>query len=312
MAVALRRQLDARPKELENWVLLGRTSAALQRWPDAEDAFDHAIALRPDEPALHAQLGEVLTLKAGGQVGAGAKAEFQKAADDPRSIFYLAVARAQQGDVEEAKARLRRLADAAPPEADWRQMVLDTLRSLDAGQRGDVAAQSEAIDAVENELARLGPPSEPPSGGIARQAIAQTGLRLGELEDHVRHDPRNVAAWLVLVRAYQAAGDAPNALNALARANRSVPGNVDLLLAYADALADGITAEGLPAPLVGVMRQINAIDPNQPDALWYLGLAAAQRGDSHRARNFWQRLAGQLPAGSGERKSLQERLDALP
>ena len=40
--------------------------------------------------------------------------------------------------------------------------------------------------------------------------------------------------------------------------------------------------------------------------------AAAQRGDAHRAAKFWRQLVGELPAGSRERKSLQERLDALP
>ena len=102
------------------------------------------------------------------------------------------------------------------------------------------------------------------------------------------------------------------ALDALRRANQAIPANRDLLLAYADALADGIKSDALPDDFVGVMRQVNAIDPDQVDALWYLGLAAAQHGDTHRAVAFWRRLAADLPAGSKDRKTVQERLDALP
>ncbi len=309
MALTLKTRLAAQPKDTDSWILLGRTYAALQNWPDAEDAFAHAMALRPDEPALHAQLGEVLTLKAGGQVGDAAAAQFGQAPDDPRSIYYLALALAQHGETEKAKARLRSLADAAPPDADWRQMVVDSLHSLDGTAHPQSTPQSSAIDAVEDELARLGPPPAAPADDAAPP---RDDPPVAALEDRVRREPANAAAWLMLARTYRATGDAPKALDALRRANQSLPANMDLLLAYADALADGITEDKLPPQFIGVMQQINAIDPNQQDALWYLGLAAAQRGDNHRAAALWQRLAGQLPAGSRERKSLQERLDALP
>jgi cytochrome c-type biogenesis protein CcmH len=312
MAADLKSQLARQPENVDNWILLGRTSAALQHWPDAKDAFDHAIALRPDARALHAQLGEVLTLAADGSVTPAAGAEFGKAPDDPRSIFYLAVATAQRGDTQEAVRQLRALAAQAPPGADWRQLVLDEVQALEPGAPAEAAMPPAVADEVAAELARLGPAPDARPKHAAQGAPNGADVRsITALEAAVRQTPDAPQAWLGLARAYQAAGDAPHALDALHRANQSIRGNVDLLLAYADALAAGIQGGILPTDFVSIMQQVNAIDPDQRDALWYLGLAAVQRGDKYRAAGLWRRLVEALPAGSRERKTLQERLDAL-
>jgi len=312
MAATLKSQLQAAPNDVDNWVLLGRTFASLERWRDARDAFSHAIALQPDEPALHAQMGEVLTLEAGGTVTAEARAEFTRAPSDPRARFYQAVALAQAGDTAQAERNLQALADEAPPQAAWRQLVLDELRSLGAAAPSGAASPPSITEDLQNELAKLDAvPSAPDPRVAPGAATAPVGPRIGDLEDRVRAQPRDEAAWLALGRAYQAEGNAAQAVAALRRANQAMPADLNLLLAYGDLLADGIKGDVLPADFVGVMQQINALDPNQADALWYLGLAAAHRGDAHRAAKFWRRLLAELPSGGKERASLQERLYAL-
>ena len=312
MAATLKSELQAAPNDVDNWVLLGRTFASLERWPEARDAFSHAIALRPEEPALHAQMGEVLTLEAGGTVTAAAGAEFARAPGDPRARFYQAVALAQAGDTAQAETNLRALADAAPPQAAWRQLVLDELQSLGAAPPSGTSSPPSITEELQNELARLdAAPSAPAPPAAPGATTAPVGPPIGDLEDRVRAQPRDEAAWLALGRAYQAAGNAAQAVAALRRANQTMPADLNLLLAYGDLLADRIRGDVLPDDFVAVMQQINALDANQTDALWYLGLAAAHRGDAHRAAKFWRRLLAELPSGSKERASLQERLDAL-
>lgn len=328
MATDLKRSLDAKPGDADNWILLGRTLASLDRWNEAKDAFAHAIALRPDDPTLHAQLGEVLTLEAGGTVVPAARAEFGLAPEDPRSRYYLAVALAQSGDTSQAIVKLRSLASDAPPDAPWRQLVVNELQTLHGDGLPDATPEKSLTSQLQDELATLGagapgdagkiapapPPATPPAAPPAAPTAPQQNLaaRLNDLETHVRLSPGDEAGWLALGRAYQAEGDEAKATETFRRANQAIPADRNLLMAYADQLADGIKGETLPENFVGVMRQINAIDPDQVDALWYLGLAAAQRGDAHRAAGFWRRLASDLPAGSKDRKTVQERLDALP
>lgn len=67
-----------------------------------------------------------------------------------------------------------------------------------------------------------------------------------------------------------------------------------------------------PTPeFVAVATQINALDAKQPDALWYLGRAAAENGDRFRAASYWTRLIAELPPGDPQRAVVQHQLDAL-
>lgn len=55
-----RAALRRRPGLVEGWIELARTLAAASRWADSLAAFDHALHLRPQDPALHAGKARVL------------------------------------------------------------------------------------------------------------------------------------------------------------------------------------------------------------------------------------------------------------
>ena len=50
---------------------------------------------------------------------------------------------------------------------------------------------------------------------------------------------------------------------------------------------------------------------NEPRALWYLGLAAAQVHEIDKAKAYWEMLLTVLPAGSDEHKMVSDALAAL-
>ena len=60
----LKARLQREPGHKEGWVLLGRTFASLGRLAEAREAYGRAIALAPNEPELHAEIGELLVLAA--------------------------------------------------------------------------------------------------------------------------------------------------------------------------------------------------------------------------------------------------------
>jgi cytochrome c-type biogenesis protein CcmH len=263
------------PDDLASWVMLARAQAALGRFAQAADAFRHAVALAPGQPELHAELGEVLVLAAGGTVTPAAAAEFAKAPGDPRSRFYEAEAAAQRGDVAGARKALEALLAEAPPGAPWRKTVAQGIRALSA------------------------PPASASAAAAARLAA--------RLERH----PEDVAGWLQLARSYRALGRPAAALDALRRANRRIPDNLALLKPYLALLAAALK-DGRPDPeLIDVARRIHALDADEPQALWYLGLAAALRGERSAAAQYWTRLVAELPAGSKARALVQQKLDSL-
>ena len=137
----LKARLEHDPDHVEGWTLLGRTLTRLQRFAEAREAYGRAIGLKPDEPELHAELGEVLVLGARGTVTSAAMAEFAKSGNDPRARFYSAEAALQRGDAVEAKTALQALLADAPADAPWRQIVATRLAEIapDAPQAGSKA-----------------------------------------------------------------------------------------------------------------------------------------------------------------------------
>jgi cytochrome c-type biogenesis protein CcmH len=52
MVARLAKRLETQPDDLDGWVRLGRSYMVLNRPQDARNAFAHAVALKPDDPAL--------------------------------------------------------------------------------------------------------------------------------------------------------------------------------------------------------------------------------------------------------------------
>jgi cytochrome c-type biogenesis protein CcmH len=123
--------------------------------------------------------------------------------------------------------------------------------------------------------------------------------------------PNDPQGWIARARSYQRLGRTADALAALKQANAQFPGNLALLEAYMKALEGGIKDNHPSSELVDLATQINALDAKEPDALWYLGLAAAQSGDRYRAAAYWTKLQDALAPGDNRRTLVQHELDGL-
>jgi len=206
----LKARLEREPDHPEGWVLLGRTLASLQRFDEAREAYGRAIALKPEEPQLHAELGEVLVLAAGGSVTPPAEAEFAKSSNDPRARFYGAEAAAQRGDSAAAKTALQSLLEDAPADAPWRKVVAARLAAI---------APDEALA---NTKAAAGPSAQD-------IAAAQSTMSPEEREAMIRgmverlaarleRQPDDKEGWARLAHAYDVLRDPEKAQAARARA----------------------------------------------------------------------------------------------
>jgi cytochrome c-type biogenesis protein CcmH len=123
--------------------------------------------------------------------------------------------------------------------------------------------------------------------------------------------PDDAQGWIVRARSYQGLGRTADALAALKQGNTQFPGNLPLLEAYMAALSAGIRDDKPSPELVDLAIRINALDGKEPEALWYLGLAAAKSGDGFRAASYWTTLRDELPAADSRRALVQHKLDAL-
>jgi cytochrome c-type biogenesis protein CcmH len=205
----LKARLEREPDHPEGWVLLGRTLASLERFGDAREAYGRAVALMPDEPQLHAELGEVLVLAAGGTVTPAAEAEFAKSGNDPRARFYSAEAALQRGDNVAAKAGLQALLADAPADAPWRKVVAARLAEIAPGE--PPASANIRAGPTTQDLAAAQSMSPEERQAMIRGMVDRLAARLEQ-------QPDDKEGWARLARAYDVLGETDKAEAARARA----------------------------------------------------------------------------------------------
>ena len=59
------------------------------------------------------------------------------------------------------------------------------------------------------------------------------------------------------------------------------------------------------------MRDVLARDPDVPEALYFVGLAESEAGNTDKARALWKLLLDKIPAESPDRAELQKQIDEL-
>ena len=308
-------RLQSDPDNLEGWLLLGRSYVVLQRYPEAADALRQAAALSGGEPDVLGMLGEAIVWANDGVVVPEAVRVFRQALetqpDDPVSRFHLALARAQAGEVREAYEIWLALAADTPADAAWR------------GDLEGLIRQAAEVLGVEPGSMPSGPPlAEAPSGPTADDMAAAAEMSPDERTEMIRgmveslaarleENPDDAQGWRRLARSYAVLGEPGKALDTLRRAVKLAPDDLATLHAYARALTGDIGANPQPPAAVAVYERILALDPADGAALWFVGLAAAERDDADAARSHWERLLPLLAPGTEEHEAVRTALDTL-
>lgn len=317
----LEARLKSEPNNLEGWLLLARSDVGLGRLPQAVEAYRKAVELSHERPDVVSAYAETLVMQSNGTVGAQAKKLFEQVrAKDPqeaRARFYLGLAKVQAGDGEGAVRDWLALEADAPADASWRSALHAQIEHT---------AQEFKLD-----LAKLAPPgtkltppstsapSEPSSAAVAavenmspEQRNKMIRSMVERLAARLQQQPDDLDGWRRLGRAYTVLGESDKAAEALSYAAKLAPKDPNVLSDYGQALAaEAKPKDKLPPKAVEVMRRVLALDGERREALWYVGLAEAERGDKAAATTLWSRLLAQLKPGTPEYVEIKEHLDSL-
>jgi cytochrome c-type biogenesis protein CcmH len=101
------------------------------------------------------------------------------------------------------------------------------------------------------------------------------------------------------------------AADAYARAAKLKPDDIGLKQQYAEAVIEAGGGDDPPPEAAALLRQVLDAEPQNAEALWYVGLAEAAAGHAQNAHDLWTRLLAQLPADAPVRQQVQEHLAAL-
>jgi cytochrome c-type biogenesis protein CcmH len=135
MVARLARQLEGDPKNLEGWLMLGRSYVVLQEYPLALRAFERADRLSEGKN-VEALLGEVeaLALQDPAELdGRGARLIERALALDPNSgkaLFFGATVAARRGDLPLARQRFAKVLAMNPPD-NVRVLLEQEIRAID-------------------------------------------------------------------------------------------------------------------------------------------------------------------------------------
>lgn len=193
--------------------MLGWSYMRLDRPDEGAQAYRRAAQLSPGAGAYRSDLGEALTVAAGGVVTGEAREAFQAALalnpQDPAARFYLALAREQAGDLEGAVSDWRSLLAEAPPgsplEAELRRRIEgESPGALSGtplkGPSSAQVAQAQSLDAA----------------GRAAMIEGMVEGLAARLEDQ----PRDAEGWATLMRSRMVLGQTREAEDAYRQALR--------------------------------------------------------------------------------------------
>jgi cytochrome c-type biogenesis protein CcmH len=165
MVARLARQLEGDPKNLEGWLMLGRSYLVLQEYPLALRAFERADRLSEGKN-VEALLGEVeaLALQDPAELdGRGGRLVERALALDPdsgKALFFGATIAARRGDLPLARQRFAKVLAMSPPE-NVRALLEQEIRVID----DKLAAGPTAV-------------APPPAAGSSTQAAVRVNVIL--------------------------------------------------------------------------------------------------------------------------------------
>jgi cytochrome c-type biogenesis protein CcmH len=228
MLEKLEEKLAADPDDATGWLLLGRSYAALGRFPRAAEAYQRAYDLTGGENVeAITGLGEALALTDQAALSGRAGQLFETALElepsNPKALWYGSMSALQLGDLRRGRDRLQALLSLGPPDA-LRSVLERQIQDLNQqlGESGEGAAPS-------------GPGGSPTQGGQRSVRVAVT------LSPQVQQQLREPRSLFVLARRPEGSGP-PLAVKRLSSSD--IPVTVELT--ESDAMIAGMSIASMP------------------------------------------------------------------
>ncbi|MGD9538305.1 MAG: c-type cytochrome biogenesis protein CcmI [Alphaproteobacteria bacterium] len=250
----------------------------------------------------------------------------RRAAPPPREAYDLAVYRDQLAELDrdlargvisaaeaegarlEIQRRMLKLAprqEAASPDA----APLPKPPGRTARRLAPLGALGLALPALAIALyVSIGSPDLPsrPFGAAEREAgvsHADVEAAIERLEARLERQPDDLDGWVTLGRSYIVLNRYGEAVDALKRAAALSDNDPDLVASLAEAMV--FDAGGAVTPEARrLFASVEAARPDDPAALYYIGMADAQGGDPAAALETWERLAALTPPDAPWRADL--------
>lgn len=192
---------------------------------------------------------------------------------------------------------LRRLENVAPAtveaRADGRRLWLTTLVVLSLM----VPAIAVGLYTLKNAAVLKNLALMEQGHPVGQQVPPMVLEMVARLEKRLAEQPDDAAGWARLGVSYANLGRMADARQAYAKAYALAPDNMDVMMDYAWVLYSE-NPQNTQGQVFELYSRIYRDQPQNPDALWFLGFAAFQQGDYAKTLKYWDRLQKVLPPDS--------------
>lgn len=160
MAEKLAERLASNPMDGEGWLMLGRSYAAIGRYPESAAAFGRAVSILPPNPNYLADYADILAIAQGRRLsGEPEKIIAQALSLDPNHLKALALSGTvayEKGDYLRAVSEWQKILMLVPPESNVAQGIRSSIADAQSrmGQAGGPAAAKT-------------PPAASPGAGVS-------------------------------------------------------------------------------------------------------------------------------------------------
>jgi cytochrome c-type biogenesis protein CcmH len=226
MVAMVEERLETVPNDLEGWRILLVEYQRSGRFADAARAQSNIMRLQGETGAGYADLAELLTFAEKGLITANASAAAREALrrepENPKAMFYAALALKQEGKAPEALALFTKLAFRAPPGAPFLATVKEEITAL---QKTVPASSAPEISMEQMEEGMGMSPEE-------RQKMIQS--MVDGLEQRLAQNGDDLEGWLRLIRARAVLGERDKAAASLVTARKQFAANAAAMASLAD------------------------------------------------------------------------------
>lgn len=246
----LQARAEANPDDPLGWQELGIAALQANRFSEAAQAYERAVAADPNSAVLWSALGEARAKASDSlPMPANALEAFRRAIaldpQDPRARYFLATQKDLEGDHEGAISDWLALLADTPPGAPWETDVVRTIEQVGAINEIEVADRIATAAATRNVLppdlaqAAPGPTQEQMAAAAALSADQQQAMAEGmvsRLANRISAEGGTVDEWIMLMRSYQQLGRTGEARRTRERAISAHPEARDRIEAMASRL----------------------------------------------------------------------------
>jgi len=149
-SIDARNDLGERFGTAKEWLVFSDSLNRAGKHGAAANYLRNGVKEHPDDPDLWVGLGNALVVHADGIITPAAQFAFQKAADispeHPGPPFFLGLAFAQSGKIDQARAIWSELLERSDEDAPWRADLESRLATIDRMQPAPAASEQAPAD----------------------------------------------------------------------------------------------------------------------------------------------------------------------